>query len=77
MTVLRRLLTARPGLIRLIQVGFAVALAFGILDITPEQIAVVIAAVEAAFAYVAQLSGLQTRDQFNKEMGDLADGNAS
>ncbi len=48
------------------------ALAFGILDITPEQIAVVIAAVEAAFAYVAQLSGLQTRDQFNKDMVDLA-----
>ncbi len=56
MEILRRFLTFRPDFVRLMNSTFAVLVGFGVVDITPEQFALVVTGVEALFQYVSKLA---------------------
>lgn len=61
----RRVLRARPAFIRLLNALFAVLVGFGVVDITAEQFALVVVAVEALFSYASQLA-------FEKDIATLS-----
>jgi len=72
MTALKRFLSTKPGFIRLINAVFAVGVAFNAIDITEVQFGVIVLAIEATFAYISQLAGVQTKAQFQAELSELS-----
>lgn len=64
-SLLRRLLVARPDFVRLIHVGLALGIAFDAVELTEEQIAVVISVTEALFQTVAKVAFAKDIEQLN------------
>ena len=59
MNLLKRFLSVKPDFVRLLNALFALLVAFNQVDVTNEQFAIVILAVEALFQYLSKLAFAQ------------------